>query len=385
MNLIPRTSVAGSCVGFIVIGASQAIYGPLIPFFQAKFSISPAMAGMSLSSHFIGALVGVLIFNRLDKLLKNKILISYSYILISLASFSLALSSNWNLVLASAFFIGIGFGGIDYGVNHLFSKSFTDSGVVMLNFLNAHFGLGAVLAPLLVGWLGSENYTWIFLAQAIIAALLLPTLRGISDAQVDTNQDKTKIFDVNQRIASITISFILVYILHVAIETGIGGWEPTHLELNGYSPQTAVLATSVFWFALTLGRFLVVPLGLMFSAATIFTGCCIGMAFCLILAGFSFLAPFAYVGVGLFIAPIFPTGLVWLKQLLPHAATPTAYVIASSMLGGVIFPPAIGKLIETLGVHLVPLVLLVLAIGCILPSLWLGYFAKNNQFIREAK
>ncbi len=104
MSLIPRTSVAGSCVGFIVIGASQAIYGPLIPFFQAKFSVSPAMAGMSLSSHFIGALVGVLIFNRLDKLLKNKILISYSYILISLASFSLALSSNWNLVLASAFF-----------------------------------------------------------------------------------------------------------------------------------------------------------------------------------------------------------------------------------------------------------------------------------------
>lgn len=45
-----------------------------------------------------------------------------------------------------------------------------------------------------------------------------------------------------------------------AVEAGVGGWEPTHLETVGYGAGVAATATSVYWLMMTVGRFLVAPL-----------------------------------------------------------------------------------------------------------------------------
>jgi hypothetical protein len=58
-------ALAGSCAGFVVIGAMQALYGPAIPAFRAKFGVSPSVAGLGLSADFAGALIGVVIFHLL--------------------------------------------------------------------------------------------------------------------------------------------------------------------------------------------------------------------------------------------------------------------------------------------------------------------------------
>lgn len=43
------------------------------------------------------------------------------------------------------------------------------------------------------------------------------------------------------------------------------------------------------------------------------------MVACLLLALIPAAAPYAYAGVGLFHAPIFPTGLPWLSRAVPRA------------------------------------------------------------------
>lgn len=133
--------------------------------------------------------------------------------------------------------------------------------------------------------------------------------------------------------------FIGVYVLHVAIETGVGGWEPTHLEAVGYGAATAATATSAYWAAMTVGRFVAAPISLRWSAPSILLVCCVGMAGFLLLATVPALAPYAYFGVGLMIAPIFPTCLPWLNRAVPGVGAAGAYVIAASMIGGVAFPP----------------------------------------------
>lgn len=62
---------------------------------------------------------------------------------------------------------------------------------------------------------------------------------------------------------------------------------------------------------MTAGRFLVAPIPLRFSAQTIVTGSCAGMTVCLLPTSVRKSAPYAYAGVGLFIAPVFPTGPPW--------------------------------------------------------------------------
>jgi FHS family glucose/mannose:H+ symporter-like MFS transporter len=78
------------------------------------------------------------------------------------------------------------------------------------------------------------------------------------------------------------------------------------------------------------------------------------------------LAPAAYIAVGLFIAPMFPTGLPWLLEMAPDIRGAMPSVFAASMLGGVIFPPALGWVIAAVGAQWLPVCLAALSLaGCL--------------------
>ncbi|OLZ66429.1 MFS transporter [Streptomyces sp. IMTB 2501] len=367
--LLTTVAIVASCVAFVVIGALQALYGPAIPALRKDFGISPAVAGLSLSGHFGAAVVGVLGYHLLRERLGHRILLGASYLLMALGAVVFATAPDWPLALVGTFVIGLGFGGVDYGLNQLFAVAFGRRSTAMLNLLNGHFGVGAIAGPALVGWLGAGHYPGIFLGVAVVCVLILFTLGGVASREPEPVAEATS--GTGARVAPIIAAFIGVYVLHVAIETGVGGWEPTHLETVGFAAATAATATSAYWAAMTIGRFVVVPLCLRFSAPAILTVCCAGMAGFLLLATLPSAAPYAYFGVGLAIAPIFPTCLPWLNRAVPSVAAAGAYVMAASMIGGVAFPPLLGVVIDALDVKALPVVLFALAGVCLLLSFWL--------------
>ncbi|WP_263140098.1 MFS transporter [Pseudomonas sp. RIT-PI-AD] len=356
--------VAASCFGFVVMGALQALYGPAIPHLLERFGIGTAEAGMSLSAHFIGALVGVLLFHKVYGSLSNRLSLGLSYGLMALGCLLFAYAQTWPLALAGAFVIGLGFGGGDFGLNFIFSIGFGKRSVAMVNLLNAHFGIGAIAGPALVGWFGAEHYQAIFLGFALCSILPALFLGQMARSLGDPPPTRTGHAATRHGALAIMAAFFVIYIFHVAIETGVGGWEPTHLEALGYGAAFAATATSLYWLALTGGRFFAAWLGLRWSSERMMRVSCIGMTLCLVAALVPQLAAIAYIGVGLFIAPIFPTGLAWLNRVVPAARASTAYVIAASMVGGIAFPPLIGKLIETQGVSSAPLFMALLSLLC---------------------
>lgn len=388
-------AVVASCVGFVLIGALQALYGPAIPAFREAYDLSPSSAGLGLSAHFIGGVAGVLLFDRLYGRMGNRRILGTSYLLMALGAAGFALAPNWPAGLAAALLAGLGFGGIDYGLNQLFAVGFGHRSTAMLNILNAHFGIGAILGPALIAAVGAEHYPALFLAFAAANLPLLFCLRGVRDQvpqPTTAATDASAAFDASdargatgtaatgtaaggsalgRSLGSVLAVFVTLYVLHVGIEAGVGGWEPTHLETVGYGAGAAATATSVYWLMMTVGRFLVAPIALRHSAQTIITVSCAGMTVCLLLASVPSLAPYAYAGVGLFIAPIFPTGLPWLNAAAPRARRAGALVIAASMIGGVAAGPALGKAIEWSGVRAVPLLLGAVAAVCLVATLWL--------------
>ena len=380
----PLTVVAliGSCAGFVVIGAMQALYGPAIPAFRARFGVSPSMAGLGLSADFAGALAGVVIFHLLRSRLGDRKLLACSYGLISLGTAGFALASSWTLALTAALVTGLGSGGIDYGLNHLFAIGFGRRSAAMLNLLNAFFGVGAVIGPVLIGGVGAARYPWLFGGVAACALLVIPTVAGVHPEQAVppelqepfSERKGARVPGIQpgrRRIGLIVTAFVAIYVLYVAIESGVGGWEPTHLEAVGYSATFAATATAAFWLALTVGRFIAVPVSLRWPAPAIVTGCCAGMALFLLLATIPAAAPWAYGGLGLMCAPIWATGLPWLTRAAPRVAAASAYVMATSMLGGIVFPPLLGRAIEVAGVRSVPIILGAVALLCTVLSWWL--------------
>ncbi|MFI1046111.1 MFS transporter [Streptomyces griseoruber] len=354
------------------MGALQAFYGPAIPALRGEFGLSPSTAGLALSAHFVGGVAGVLLFDRLYGRIGNRRLLGSSYLLMAAGAAGFALAPDWATALAAALLAGLGAGGVDYGLNQLFAVGFGNRSTAMLNILNAHFGVGAILGPALIGAVGAGRYPAVFLAFALVTLPLLLCLRGVRD-HVPPHPGDTPAAPAPARRAlrSVLAVFVALYVLHVGIEAGVGGWEPTHLETVGYGAGLAATATSVYWLMMTVGRFLVAPLALRFSAQAIITVSCAGMTVCLLLAAVPDLAPYAYAGVGLFIAPIFPTGLPWLHRAAPHARRAGALVIAASLAGGVAAGPSLGKVIEWSGVRAVPLLLAAVSAVCLAATLWL--------------
>ncbi|ELS58721.1 MFS transporter [Streptomyces viridochromogenes] len=368
------SAVVASCVGFVLIGALQALYGPAIPAFRAEFGLSPSAAGLGLSAHFVGGVAGVLLFDRLYGRIGNRRILGASYLLMAVGAAGFALAPNWPAALVMALLAGLGFGGIDYGLNQLFAVGFGHRSTAMLNILNAHFGIGAILGPALIAAVGSAHYPAVFLGFALVDLPLLLCLRGVRDRAPQPSETATEAHGgqvLTRSLSSVLAVFVALYVLHVGIEAGVGGWEPTHLETVGYGAGVAATATSVYWLMLTAGRFLAAPIALRFPAQAIITVSCAGMTVCLLLATVPALAPYAYAGVGLFIAPIFPTGLPWLARAAPRARRAGALVIAASMVGGVVAGPALGKAIEWSGIRAVPLLLCGVSALCLAATLWL--------------
>jgi fucose permease len=378
-------AIVASCAGFVLIGALQSLYGPVIPALRSDFGLSPTSAGLALSAHFIGGVTGVLVFDRVHGRVGNRLLLGTSYALMALGSAGFALAPDWPLALLSALITGLGFGGIDYGLNQLFAHGFGRRSPAMLNVLNAHFGVGAIAGPALIGLFGARHYTGVFLAFAVLALCPLPFLKGVRDRDGDRDSDhdgepagsaKAPVTGSGapsalRRTGPLLAAFVLLYVLHVGVEAGVGGWEPTHLEAVGYGTAFAASLTSVYWLMMTIGRFLVAPLTLRYAESVIITVSCAGMAACLSAATVPDLAPYAYAGVGLFIAPIFPTGLPWLQRAVPAARHAGALVIAASMIGGVAAGPVLGSAIELSGVRAVPVLLLLMAACCLAATRWL--------------
>lgn len=355
-----RTALAGMFTSFVLIGALQAMYGPAIPAVVSRFGLSAGAAGWALSAHFVGALIGVLATPALRRRMPDRVFLGGSLVVMAVGLAAFAAAPAWLLAVAAAFLAGTGWGGIDVGVNEVFTESYSHG---MLNVLHALFGVGAIFGPLLVGALGA-GYVWGFVLVGALSAALLLAFRGIAGGpQPAQRGGATRVASVWRMIAL----FMVFYVLHVGVESGVGGWETGHLVHLGWSVAAAATATSTFWLSMTLTRFAVAPLARWLSAQQIVLGGTALMLVGSIGAHWAALAPVAYVLVGVGVAPLFPTGLVWLKQVLPHVPNIIPYVIALSMLGG-LAPTALGTTADVFSLDAIPTALTVLSAVCLLAA-----------------
>ncbi|HET9171123.1 MAG TPA: MFS transporter [Actinospica sp.] len=351
-DLFGRTATIAACAGFVLLGAISAYFGPSIPAFRARFGLSPSAAGLALSMYFGGACAGVVVGGTLHRRLRNGRLLLLSFLLMGAGSLGFALASTWPLALSASLLLGFGAGGMDYGLNQMFSVGFGRRSPAMLSILNAHYGVGAVLGPLLISLLGGHNYPYAFAGTSVLLVLVAFVLRRVGDgasaheASAERGPEGTGAARI---VVPIIVAFLALYALQVAVETGVGAWEPTYLQLFGRGADYAANATSVYWLMLTVGRFLVAPLTLRWSEPTIVCVSCIGTTACLALAAIPALAPYALAGVGLFNAPVFPAGLPWLNRAVPGVRWAATGAILAANLGGVAAGPLLGLAIEVFG------------------------------------
>jgi fucose permease len=360
---LTRAALVAIGAVFFLMGILASAYGPLLEYLSHRFEISLAIAGGALSAHFLGALVGVLVSMRALQSVSSRTFMLGALSLLGLGCVGVAIAASWPAFLGAVIVIGVGFGALDIGCNQIVAHSAGGGRTAVLNVLNGTFGFGAVAGPLLVSTVGRVHLSLLYGGAAAVAVGVLPLVAGISGRLPFTAQRAPV------RSSALVGIFMIAFALYVGIETGTGGWMPSHLESIGIQSLAAATLTSGFWLALAVGRLLAgflparVP-----ERTTVVAGTAVA-AVALLTAMNHTVAPIAYIVAGLAIAPIFPTGIVWLAKLTPGDARATSWLFPASMVGGAIIPGGIGALIARFGIVWTPVVLSLVAVGCLIAFL----------------
>jgi FHS family glucose/mannose:H+ symporter-like MFS transporter len=355
--VLPRRALAAIGAAFFLMGVLASAYGPLLEHLTARFGISLAVAGSVLSSHFAGGFLGVVASMAVLERIRARAFMIASLGVAAAGCLAVALAPSWLFFLAGVFVIGSSYGALDIGLNQLVAHSDSPYRVAALNALNAAYGIGAVTGPLLVAAAGTGRISLIYLAATAAALLTVPLALSLQGRLPVERSARVRGLDV------LVVVFAAAFVVYVAVEAGVGGWMTSHLESVGLTSTSAAAYTSAFWLALAAGRLLVGLIPASVGESRIVIGCAVVGTLALAWAAFVPVAtPVAYIVTGLAVAPIFPTGIVWLAKLRPRDLRATSWLFPTSMIGGAAGPAAIGLLVAQSGVGRAPIVLTVIAV-----------------------
>jgi MFS transporter, FHS family, glucose/mannose:H+ symporter len=358
-----RLAFAGSLGAFVLIGAIDSVYGPLLRPLSHRFGVSLAFAGTVISVNFTGALIGVLCALAAFRRAPARPIATFAQAAVAAGCLTVALSRTWPLLTVGVFITGIGFGATDFSLNQLMTRTRARGRAARLTILNAAFGAGAVLGPVCVNVLGGRTLVLGFAIASVIACAMSVSLFGISATPpaADPHPERPDRGRARSRRHPGVAVAALGYLLYVGCEAGTAGWIPAHLESFRYSPQFATGVTSGFWGAMAVGRILAAPASRTVAAHRMVLAACSLLAITLALAAIPAIAPVCYVAAGLAAAPIFPIGLDWLAAAFPRDGPATSWALIGSFAGGIAGPAAVAVVVAVIGVPAVPAVLSSLA------------------------
>jgi fucose permease len=367
-----RRTTGGAFVLFGLLGAIQALFGPSIPAMRTAFHISIATAGLSLSAFFLGAIGGIVLAGVAGSRVALRWRLSIASLLVMLGCFGLATAHAWPIALAGVFVAGLGDGGLVVTFNTVFASGFGDRSPAMLNLLNAAFGCGAILGPLLVGVVLGSTFRTPYLFLAILVLCMLPTVVTAPGAVVTTSPNQP---EHRSPSLHLLITFIALFFLYEGLEADISGWEATQLVSRGFSAAAAANATAIFWAALTAGRVVIAPLSVRFNPQRIVILALGAMTLLMVMAHLPVFTLVAYTLAGTALASVFPLGFLWLRRTFPHSARAPSLALLAALSGGVVFPPVVGKWISLSTPEVLPTALTVVAVFCLLVALRLRALA----------
>ncbi len=311
----------GSALGLFMTGAIGAAVGAVIPQWQAEFGVSRELAWY-FNLFFVGALLGIFLSSRMRV---RHPWLSLALVAEGLGLLLIALTPQVGGVFLAALWLGLGVAVVNFHCNALPLELYPQGQMAMLNRINAAFGVGAVLAPLLMVWLPWRAGYGVLAAVALVGALLLWKAPA-PPARLRSAETKQP---------SRLLPFVLFAVVsYVAVELVVSSFSGLYLRHLGYDPRLVGLLLSLYWVGLTLGRWLLAdfiaarPLA---RLAGLHLGALV-VALCYFVPPLAWLFPL----VGFLVAPTFPTLYAFTERHIGYAGL--AFLFYAAAVGGNLIP-----------------------------------------------
>jgi len=347
-------------VGFALTGIGTTLLGCLLPTLNVNWHLDDRRAGILFAAQFAGSTLGAL-------LVRNdffRSLVSGYFLLIAGAILVAFFTGSVEVLFFLAF--GLGLGLTMTATSMLIGSTFLENRGAALSVLNAFWGLGAALSPVIASlWVGRWPPTYLFL---LLAAALMVTFLLIGKnraAFVGGGRNAVQSASGHRQLKLVSI-FAVIAFLYVGTEVSVSGWMMTYVgRLPISSKAWAPIAASCFWVALLCGRMLVPAIVRWLTEAQLLTSS-LTIAFIGILLLLVSRAPLAIVFsailAGLMLAPIFPLCLAKVLALT-HDSPQSKWIFVIAGLGGAALPWLTGELSAHSGSLRVGLLVPVFALG----------------------
>ncbi|MFL5653252.1 MAG: MFS transporter [Ktedonobacteraceae bacterium] len=381
-------SVCLAFFGFVLIGIIGGANGILLPSMGAFYHIGDAILGLlflvSSLGYFLSALSSGLLTERLG--LRWLLGLGSATLLLGLLGFGLRLP--FVPLLLARLLIGLGVGIIETGFNVFVTA--LPRHTLLLNYLHAFYGVGALVGPLLASTILALSWEW-NTVYLLLGGLSLPLVLGIgilfdfSRSEPPASEDEPA---VAGNVLSSTLKLPVVWIaaifllVYVGVEVNIGNWSYSFLlEARHQGTVLAGWIVSGYWLGLTLGRFTLQALAerLGLSTRALMYACLMGIVIALLLVWllpFGATAALGFFFTGFSLAPIYPLTVAIIPKLVPARLGPSAIglLVSVSIIGLALFPWAAGVLAQVVGIW--TLLPYTLGLTIVLVGVW-GYLARQ--------
>ncbi len=349
-------------LSFIVLGLLTAAEGPALPGLAENTSSTFDQISLIFVFGSLGYLLGSLLGGQAYDRLPGHRVIAFTLLTITGCTTLIPfMHSLWSLLLV-LFVMGFAKGALDVGGNTLLLWAHGEKAGPFMNGLHFFFGLGASLAPLILArvLLVTGGIQWMFWLFALLSFPLAVWLWLLPEplARSAAPENGRAPFPIVP-----VVLLVLFFIMYVGAEVGFGNWIYTYaLTLGLGTSITSAYLTSAFWGTFTLGRLLGIWISTRLRAATILIvdlfGCLAALILILLWRDSAIALWAGAIGLGLFMASIFPTTLMLAGERMPVSGAMTGWFLAGASIGGMSLPWAMGQAFVRLGPGTMPLLVL---------------------------
>ena len=388
----PRAPIGLAFFGLALVGLSGGANGVILPSLVNFYHVGDAIIGLIFLVTSFGYFLSAMGSGLLAERLGLRWLLALGALITLLGMLCFAFQLPFALLLLGRLCIGFGYGIIETGFNIFISV--LPRSPILLNYLHAFYGAGALAGPLLVtailALLLSWNVTYGVLAALCLVlfggTLLFMRGRTITDAaqavSAEGAQTQTQRASLRAVLALPIVWLLTIFLLiYVGIETSVGSWAYSFLVADrAQGTVSAGWIVSCYWLGLTLGRFLIQRqaerMGL--SNATLMFVCIFSLlagVLLIWLVPVGAVAAFGFAFVGFSLAPIYPLSVALVPNLVPArlSASAIGLLVSVSIIGLALFPWIAGILAQWLGIW--TLLPYSFALGVAMLLLWL-YLAR---------
>lgn len=301
---------------FMMFAMTTDAVGVIIPEVMKDFELSMTAAGMLHYGPMMAiALSGILLGFLADRLGRKKTII-LGLALFSVTAYLFLAGSTFAFYLGLMMVSGVAIGIFKTAALALIGdiSTSTTQHTSTMNGVEAFFGVGAIIGPLLVTYMLSQgvDWKWLYIFAATFCALLILMALLVKYPQNQKTPENPITLPATLKMLKdpYALGFSLGAFLYVATESAIYVWMPTLLlDYSGNAVFVATYALTIFFILRATGRFLGIWMMAHFDWALVMSLFSLAILLCFLgtimlgTAAAVYLLPLS----GLFMSVIYPT------------------------------------------------------------------------------